>query len=266
LKTIQELISLKGRRALITGATGNIGKNFAITIAELGGDLVLTDIPGSDYSNLKKEIGEISDVDIETFDCQLEDAESRAQLILFVMNSNKSLNILINNAAFVGTSDLSGWATDFESQTIETWMRALEVNLTAGFDLCKGLSKKLQSSRSGSIINIASIYGSNAPDYSLYEGTNMANPAAYSASKGGLIQLTRWLSSTMAPTVRVNSISFGGLLRNQNQKFIQRYIQQIPLDRMACEEDVKGIICYLASDMSLYVTGQDFIVDGGWSV
>ena len=174
--------------------------------------------------------------------------------------------IIINNAAFVGTSELTGWATDFEDQTVETWRRVMEVNLTSVFDLCKGLSLKLKASKNGSIINMASIYGSNAPDYSLYEGTNMANPAAYAVSKGGLIQLTRWLSSTVAPDIRVNAISFGGVFRDQDKKFVKRYVTQTPMNRMATEEDVKGIIAYLSSDLSKYVTGQDFIVDGGWSV
>ncbi len=266
METIQELMSLTGRRVLLTGATGNIGKHIAITIAELGGDLVLTDMPGSDYLELIKSIKEISDVNVESFDCQLEDEESRNRLVSFIENGAKPLNVVINNAAFVGTSELSGWATDFENQTVKTWRRALEVNLTAVFDLCQGLSSKLIASKNGSIINMASIYGSNAPDYSLYKGTNMANPAAYAASKGGLIQLTRWLASTVAPDIRVNAISFGGVFRNQDKKFVERYVAQTPMDRMATEEDVKGIIAYLSSDLSKYVTGQDFIVDGGWSI
>ena len=259
-------MSLKGRRILLTGATGNIGKYIAITLAELGGDLVLTDIPGSDYSKLIKLIEEVSNVNVESFDCQLESDKSRRKLVSFIKDSEKPLNVIINNAAFVGTSQLAGWATDFESQSVETWRRALEVNLTAVFDLCKGLSTKLKESKGGSIINIASIYGSNAPDYSLYEGTNMANPAAYAASKGGLIQLTKWLSSTVAPDIRVNAISLGGVFRNQNKKFVKRYIAQTPMNRMATEEDIKGIIAYLSSDLSKYVTGQDFVIDGGWSV
>jgi NAD(P)-dependent dehydrogenase (short-subunit alcohol dehydrogenase family) len=266
LKTIQELMSLTGKRILLTGATGNIGKYIAITIAELGGDLVLTDMPGSDYSELIKLIKETSDVNVESIDCQLEKDASRSRLVSYLKDSDKPLNVIINNAAFVGTSDLTGWATDFEGQTVATWRRAIEVNLTAVFDLCQGLSPKIKASKGGSIINMASIYGSNAPDYSLYEGTNMANPAAYAASKGGLIQLTRWLSSTIAPDIRVNAVSFGGVFRNQNNKFVKRYIAQTPMKRMATEEDVKGIIAYLSSDLSKYVTGQDFIIDGGWSI
>ncbi len=173
---------------------------------------------------------------------------------------------MINNAAFVGESNLEGWTEDFDKQSVETWKRAVEVNLTAPFHLCQAFTPLLKKSKVGSIINIASIYGANAPDYSLYEGTDMGNPAGYSASKGGLIQLTRWLSTTIAPDVRVNSISPGGVWRNQSRRFVDRYEFKTPLGRMATEEDFKGIVAYLSSDLSSYVTGQNIVVDGGWSV
>ena len=176
------------------------------------------------------------------------------------------LNCLINNAAFVGTSDLSGWNVPFEQQTAETFTRALEVNLTAVFDLAKGFSAILKNSKGANIINIASIYGMYAPDWDLYEGTSMNNPAAYGSSKAGLIQLTRWLSTQLAPQVRVNSISPGGIFRNQEKEFVKRYEAKTPLGRMATEDDLKGAIAYLASDLSRYVTGQNLSVDGGWGV
>jgi NAD(P)-dependent dehydrogenase (short-subunit alcohol dehydrogenase family) len=177
-----------------------------------------------------------------------------------------SLDVLINNAAFVGTSDLKGWGVTFAQQTIETWRRALEVNLTAAFQLCQGLSPLLQSSGRGIIINIGSIYGEFGPDWSLYEGTSMNNPAAYGASKAGLLQLTRWLATTMAPAVRVNAISPGGIARGQAQAFVKRYEARTPLGRMATEDDFRGAVAFLASDMSAYITGQNLLIDGGWSV
>jgi NAD(P)-dependent dehydrogenase (short-subunit alcohol dehydrogenase family) len=177
-----------------------------------------------------------------------------------------NLDILINNAALVGDSSLEGWVEDFDKQSVQTWNRALEVNLTAPFHLSQAFTSLLKKSGNGSIINIASTYGINAPDYSLYKGTNMGNPAAYSASKGGLVQLTRWLSTTIAPDVRVNSISPGGVWRNQPKKFVERYESRTPLARMATEEDFKGVVAYLASDLSAYVTGQNIVVDGGWTV
>ncbi|MBT5400832.1 SDR family oxidoreductase [bacterium] len=264
MRTITELIDLRGRTALITGATGGIGQEAALTIAELGGDLILVDQPDSNYDQIKQNILDKWSVDIKCIDCDLEYKSSRLELIKSIVQNNENLDILINNAAFVGESDLEGWIEDFDKQTVETWNRAIEVNLTAPFHLSQAFTPLLKKSGNGSIINIASIYGINAPDYSLYEGTNMGNPAGYSASKGGLIQLTRWLSTTIAPDVRVNSISPGGVWRNQPKQFVERYEQRTPLERMAIEEDFKGAIAYLASNLSAYVTGQNIVVDGGW--
>jgi NAD(P)-dependent dehydrogenase (short-subunit alcohol dehydrogenase family) len=265
MKKISDLISLKGKCALVTGAVGGIGQEIAMTIAELGGNLILVDLPGSNYDLLKRKLQENSEVNIDCVDCNLESEKSRIELIDQVLAQNTKLDILINNAAFVGDSNLDGWTDEFSKQTIETWNRAIAVNLTAPFHLSQGFTPLLKKSGNGSIINIASIYGINAPDYSLYDGTNMGNPAGYSASKGGLIQLTRWLSSTVAPDIRVNSISPGGVLRNQPKQFVKRYAQRTPLGRMAIEEDFKGTIAYLASNLSMYVTGQNILVDGGWT-
>jgi NAD(P)-dependent dehydrogenase (short-subunit alcohol dehydrogenase family) len=124
----------------------------------------------------------------------------------------------------------------------------------------------LKESKGASIINIGSIYGEFGPDWRLYQGTEMANPAAYGVSKGGLMQLTRWLSTTLAPTVRVNAISPGGIFRSQPQIFVERYEERTPLVRMATEDDFRGAIAYMASDLSQYVTGQVLAVDGGWSI
>jgi NAD(P)-dependent dehydrogenase (short-subunit alcohol dehydrogenase family) len=266
MKQISDLMSLKGRCALITGATGAIGREIAFTIAELGGDLILVDKPGSEYNDLMSVLNRNFDINTICIDCDLENEDEREELILNVSRMKESLNIIINNAAFVGSSDLDGWISEFNNQTIDSWRRALEVNLTAVFDLSKGLASKLKASKSGVIINISSIYGSLGPDYSLYEGTEMGNPAAYSVSKGGLIQLTRWLSTTLAPCIRVNTISPGGVFRNQSKEFIKRYEARVPMKRMATEEDLKGIVAYLSSDLSKYVTGQNFMIDGGFSV
>ena len=161
---------------------------------------------------------------------------------------------------------MKGWSEDFKSQSIETWRRALEVNLTASFELCQKLSPLMTASEGASIVNIGSIYGVFGPDWQLYENTTMANPAAYSASKGGLIQITKWLSTTLAPKIRVNAISPGGILRGQPIDFVRKYEDKIPLKRMASENDICGAIAFFASDLSAYVTGQNLMVDGGFGV
>ena len=95
--------------------------------------------------------------------------------------------------------------------------------------------------------------------------TEMANPPGYAASKGGVIQLSRHLATVMAPDVRVNSITPGGVLRGQPESFHEQYVSRTPLKRMATEQDLKGAVVYLASDMSEYVTGHNLVVDGGWT-
>lgn len=266
MTTLKELMNLRSRRALITGATGGLGRVIADTLAELGADLVLVDRPGSDFGPLENALRGKWTVETQALVCDLELEDHRNAMIEAVKTEGRGLSILINNAAFVGTSDLQGWVVPFERQTIETWRRAMEVNLTAVFHLSQAFTPELRAAQGSNIINVASIYGEYGPDWRLYEGTSMGNPAAYAASKGGLIQLTRWLATTLAPQVRVNSISPGGVFRSQPEVFVKRYEQRTPLGRMATEDDFCGAVAFLASDLSEYVTGQNLLVDGGWGV
>ncbi len=257
-------MSLHGRRALITGALGGLGKVMAHTLAELGADLVLVDLPNSNFADLLDGLNTWK-VNVTVAPCDLEHESERRDLMRSLANDGQGLSVLVNNAAFVGTSNLKGWGVPFEQQTLETWRRALEVNLTAVFDFCQGLAPVLKKSHGANIINIASIYGMLGPDWRLYDDTSMSNPAAYAGSKGGVIQLTRWLSTTLAPDIRVNSITPGGVWRNQPETFVGRYASRTPLGRMANSDDFAGPLAFLATDQARYVTGHNLIVDGGWS-
>lgn len=256
---IREMNSLEGRVALVTGGAGHIGRAMAAGLTEAGARVALLD-RGEDVVEVAKRFdgatGHVADLaDESVARAALDDAVS----------AHGRLDILINNAAFVGTSDLTGWAEPFEKQTTETWRRALEVNLTAAFALCQQAAPHLKASGHGVILNIASIYGVVGPDWSFYDGTAMANPAAYGASKGGLIQLTRWLATTLAPDIRVNALCPGGVARGQPESFVERYEARTPLGRMANEEDIAGPAVFLVSDAARYVTGQVLMADGGFS-
>lgn len=261
---ISQLINLRGRRALLTGALGGLGRVMAHTLAELGADLVLVDLPCTDFKELEAELS-IWKVKVTSVWCDIEQESERHALMHSISDDGHGLSILVNNAAFVGTSGLTGWAVPFEQQTLETWRRALEVNLTAVFDFCQGLAPVLRRSPGANIINVSSIYGMLGPDWRLYDDTSMSNPAAYAGSKGGLIQLTRWLATTLAPSVRVNAITPGGVWRNQPETFVRRYETRTPLGRMANPEDFAGPLAFLSTDTARYVTGHNLIVDGGWS-
>ena len=263
MTSFKELANLTNRTALITGATGHLGKVFSDTLAELGSDLILVDLSESKLEKLSLDLRKQWGIKVDHFVCDLEIQEKRTKLITKLIDSKVELNILVNNAAFTGGLQLQGWNVPFENQSIDTWRRAIEVNLNAVFDLSQGLLPLLRKAQGANIINISSIYGLYAPDWKLYEDTNLSNPAAYAVSKSGLIGLTRWLSTTISPKIRVNAIAPGGILRDQPIEFVNRYCKGVPLGRMATEEDLRGVLAFLATDLSKYVTGQVLTVDGG---
>ena len=264
--SIKNLMNLQGRRAMVTGATGGLGTVIAETLAELGSDLILIDRDKAEIEALQSRLSDTFGVSIIGSVCDLEQQDQREVLIDGIVSDGQELNVLINNAAFVGTSNLPGWNVPFTEQSVETWRRALEVNLVAPFELCRGMSQIMKRSRGANIINIASIYGQFGPDWRMYENTNMNNPAAYGASKAGLIQLTKWLSTTLAPDIRVNAISPGGVFTGQQESFVDAYSSRTPLRKMARYGDFAGGVAFLATDMAEYVTGEVLNVDGGWGV
>ncbi len=253
-RVLERLSDLSGRVALVTGAAGHLGQLFCRLLLEQGATVYGVDRPAV-----------IAHLPERVIPLPFELAEKEAiELIYTQIAQEGRLDILVNNAAFVGTDAHPGWAVPFEQQSVETWRNCLEVNLTVPFALVQRMTPLLRQNNKGVIINVGSIYGSTGPDWRLYAGTAMANPAAYGASKGGLHQLTRWLATTLAPTIRVNALVPGGIFRNQPESFVQAYSQCTPLGRMATEEDMAGAFLYLCSDMSAYVTGQELHVDGGW--
>ncbi len=265
MKRLRELMDLTGRVAVITGGAGHIGSAMAGALAEQGASVVLLDLHLDAAERVAEGIGAEYGVRVLPLRVDLEDEAAVRAVPERVLREFGRLDILVNNAAFVGTSGLDGWAVPFAAQSAATWRRALEVNLTAPFVLAQACGDALMASGHGAVINIGSIYGVVGPDLRLYDGTALGNPAAYAASKAGLLQLTRWLSTVMAPRVRVNAITVGGVWRNQAPEFHERYVARTPLGRMAGEEDLKGAAAYLASDLSRYVTGHNLVVDGGWT-
>lgn len=264
--TIKEMLDMKGRTCLITGACGKVGQALSFALSEMDCNLILLDHPKTNLKELKNQLSKKFNNETIIIPCDLESSKEIDKVRPFIEKNFNSLDILINNAAFVGSSNLKGWATSLENQSLDTWRRAIEVNLTASFQLIQNTKNLLEKSSHASIINIGSIYGVYGPDLSIYENTNMNNPAAYSVSKAGLLQLTRWMSTVLAPKIRVNSISPGGIFRNQPAEFVNRYIQKTPLKRMGSESDIVGAVIYLSGNLSSWVTGQNIIVDGGWGV
>ena len=218
MATIKEYSNLKGRVAAVTGGAGYLGRTMAHTLAEAGADIAIIDIRQDGIDKICAELRDKWQVRTCGLVVDLEkEAEVRAVPEKIIRELGR-MDILINNAAFVGTS------------------------------------------------NTASIYGIVGPDPHLYTDLAMFNPAAYAASKGGVVQFTKWCATVLAPDIRVNAITPGGIFRNQDPKFLERYEFRCPLKRMAHEDDFIGATIFLASDLSRYITGQNIIVDGGFSV
>lgn len=265
MKSLKQLMSLRGRVALITGGAGKIGSVMAEALAELGADIFILDRSAEHCDQICYDISNRFNVRSFPLVIDLTSQDQIRQVPANIVKEYSKLDVVVNCAGFIGASKLKGWITPFEEQLPDTWTSALEVNLTAPFILTQSCLHLIKKSKHASIINVSSIYGVVGPDMRIYDGTDMGNPAAYAASKGGLLQFTRWLATTLAPHIRVNAISPGGIERNQPESFTKKYIDKTPLKRMGKEEDLKGAVAYLASDMSLYVTGQNLVVDGGWT-
>jgi len=265
MRSISQLMGLSGRKALVTGAAGHIGEAVSEGLVELGARVAVVDLDLTACERAAKRLARGRAAQAIPLACDLAEEAATRRIIQRAIRAMGGLDLLIHCAAYVGTTRVPGWGVPFAQQTVDAWDAALRVNLTAAFVMVQEAHKALAASGHGSVILFASTYGVVGPDLRLYEGTTMANPVGYGASKGGVLQLTRYLATILAPRVRVNAISPGGVWRHQPKTFHERYVSRTPLRRMAREEDLKGAVAYLASDLSAYVTGQNLIVDGGWT-
>lgn len=262
------------KTVVITGGCGFIGRKIIGELLKLDYYCVIIDI-----NKLEDVINEFEEIINNQYNCKninnydtfynfIEcDLSDRTQLddTIKILQNYETIDVLINCAGYVGTSNLSGWCVPFEEQSLETFEKCLFVNLIVPFYLANKLINKLKNSDNASIINIGSIYGTVAPRESLYKNTDIGiTPCAYSVSKGGLHQLTKYLASVLGKyNIRVNTVSPGGVFRNQDVRFVNNYTNNVPLNRMCTENDIIGTIKYLISYESSYVTGQNIHIDGG---
>lgn len=251
--------SLAGKSVVVSGASGLYGSLFARALAEAGAHVVLTsrDAERAEHSAhaLRADGLEASAMVLD-----LESAESTTNFASMFLERFGAPDVLVNNAVQRAGGGL------FET-SVEEWESTSAVNSRGLFHITQSLAAGMAERGSGSIVNIGSIYGLVAPDFSIYEGTGMTMPAFYSFDKAGMVGFTRYLAAALgARGVRANCICPGGLrAEGQDERFVAAYERRVPLRRLADEDDVTGTLVYLASDAASYVTGAIIPVDGGWS-
>jgi NAD(P)-dependent dehydrogenase (short-subunit alcohol dehydrogenase family) len=184
------------------------------------------------------------------------------------------LDILINNAAIDPKFDATvaaQQANTFEEYPLELWQQSLDVNLTGAFLCSQAAGRVMVRQRRGVIVNISSTYGLVAPDQRLYRAEaereqKLFKPAAYAVTKAGIAHLTRYLAAYWGDkSIRVNTLTPGGVFNSQDEGFVTRYASRTPLGRMARQNEMNGAMLFLVSDASSYMTGANVVVDGGWS-
>jgi len=254
-----DLFRLDGKIALVTGGSGLYGRHIVRALAEAGATVI---VASRNVDNCRAYANELSNegfaVEGERYDQASED--SIQNLRDCIIKRHKRLDVLFNNSVARSGGDLL-------EATAERWEQSMKVNSTGLLLACQIFSEPMRRQRSGSIVNIASIYGMAGPDWSIYEGTSITNPIDYHFAKGGMIQMTRYLASFLGPyNIRVNSLSPGGLRTpDHSDRFVKQYSARTLLGRMAEEDDIKGPALFLASDASRYITGTNIPVDAGWT-
>ena len=241
---------LDNKVILVTGGSGLIGREIVRDTKAKGATVINADI------NVETNIEE------GTINLDIADKSSIKKTIDSVYNTYNCIDGLVNTA-YPRTSD---WGRIFDEVELDSWRKNVDLQMNSVFFICQQVSKYMLEKQKGSIVNIASIYGIVGNDFSLYEGLNMTSAPAYSAIKGGIINFSRYLASYYGRNnIRVNCVSPGGIFDNQNPEFVKRYNSKVPLGRMGNPEDIAPAVSFLLSDESQYITGQNLVVDGGWT-
>lgn len=261
---ISKLFDVSNKVVIITGATGNLGAEYVKGFSQAGANVVIADLEFKNCKKLADEIKEKYDVDPLPIKLDLNNKKSINLMIKKTILKYSKIDVLINNAAYQGNDKLR--TTKFENFPLEAWNQGLGVNLTGIFLTCQEVGKVMSKQGFGNIINIASTYGIVAPDQRIYGKSGQNAAAFYSATKAGVINLTRYLASYWRGSgIRVNTLSPGGVKRNQKPSFIKKYSDKTMLGRMANRDEYVGSLIFLASEASSYMTGSNLIVDGGWT-
>lgn len=254
---------LHERVIVVTGAVGLVGREFCEAIAQFGGNVVAVDIPHAKPERFANDLAEKYNREMMGISIDVSKKGDVVKLRDAISGKFGRLDGLVN--AHQNKSHLV--FEPFEAVSEENWDTVVEINLKGTFLTCQVLGTWMAKTGKGSIVNMPSTYSVVAPNQNLYKGTSLGCPAAYSASKGGIDALSRYLASYWGDKgVRVNMITPHGVWNQHEKQFEENFSQFSPMRRMSRSHEVASALVYLLSDASSYTTGDNLLVEGGWTV
>lgn len=240
---------LKDKIIIVTGGSGLLGKE------------IIKDLEAKGAIAINADINVTTDFEKKTLTVDITSEESVVKAIQLVADFYGKIDGLVNNA-YPRTKD---WGTKFEDITYESWQKNVDMQMNTTFLFVQKIIPELLKTK-GSIVNMTSIYGVVGNDLTIYENTSIGTAAPYSAIKGGIINFSRYLASYFGKQgIRVNCVSPGGIFDNQHEIFVANYEKKVPMGRMGNPDDIAPAVSFLLSDEAKYITGQNLIVDGGWT-
>lgn len=271
---IQEKFNLTGRVAVITGGVGLLGAEFCRTLAEAGATIAVVDLNASASQAVADSLMN-SGYKALALPTDITQPDSVNAAVEKILSAFGRLDVLVNSAALDPKFDpeaVNKGITPgaFEDYPLDLWNSALNVNLTGMFLMTQACVRPMiEQGKKGSIINICSTYGLNGPDQRIYikDGQRVAfKPIYYTVTKAGVMGFTKYLAAYYAETeIRVNALTPGGVFNNHEDYFVKNYSAKTILGRMAKKDEMNGALLFLASDASSYMTGNNVVVDGGWT-
>lgn len=241
---------LNNKVILVTGGSGLLGTQ------------IMTDLKKKGATAINLDLHVANNLADGTWSCDITDTSSIVSTLQAVIKHFGRIDGLVNNA-YPRTKD---FASKVEDVTDESWRTNVDMQMNSYFFMSREVLKIMADQGHGAIVNMTSIYGVVGNDPTIYENTEMKTPPAYTAIKGGLINLTRYLAAYYGPKqVRVNCVSPGGIFDHQPEPFVNAYEKRVPMKRMGTPKDIAPVVSFLLSDEAGYITGQNICVDGGWT-
>lgn len=256
------MFNLKNKVAVVTGGAGHIGYNISEALVEAGAEVFITSRNEARSKSAASELEKTTGGKAKGVVMNIESYDSIKNCLNQIETESSKIDVLVNNASSLPVGK-------FQDISDDDWKRGMDGTINGVFRCTKLVTPIMEKNGSGSIVNISSIYGSVSPDPSIYQNTGYDSPPHYGAGKAAIQQFTRYAACHLATKgIRVNSVSPGVFPKSEIQKnseFINNLKKKIPLDRIGQPYELKGVIVFLASQASSYITGQNIHVDGGWT-